>query len=382
MQITVAKIDLEEALSVSRSTVGNGTDLSSHYLFRKCESGVEILSYDMRMFSRAPLKCEFSGDTSFTVEAWRLDKWVSGVADTSLTITLGENGEVTAKGSKGKVRLRSLDPNKFPYWDKLYQTANSYGTIAPATLAHAFSMAKGFVSDDETQKPELCQIETVDGVMRATDRRGLSSISIDSMANLNLRVSGRDISPVLKFLSLKETGLGSVDVLFAERPSGEGGGSSAFIRRLDGAYIGITRPLADFPKLNVRTEDDDEASFELNIADFKSAISVLSASAPKGHESIKLRYLDGRVFASMPSDAGGEDNYPLTVNGDILNGEVFESGFVVDYSYILGLAESFKTDVLKLGVNKRGKGGFVCARYTDKPEDGGNKYYAAIVWKT
>lgn len=43
MKIEVAKIDLESALAVSTLTVGSGTDLSSHYLFRKTGAGVEIL---------------------------------------------------------------------------------------------------------------------------------------------------------------------------------------------------------------------------------------------------------------------------------------------------------------------------------------------------
>ena len=82
MKLTVAKSDLEEALKVSSLTVGSGSDLSSHYLFRVQEGEVEILSYDMRVFSRAPLQATVEGDEdAFTVEAWRLDKWVASVGD-------------------------------------------------------------------------------------------------------------------------------------------------------------------------------------------------------------------------------------------------------------------------------------------------------------
>ena len=54
MNIEVAKSDLEDALKVTSTTVGSGTDLSSHYLFRLRGGKAEVLSYDMRVFSGAP----------------------------------------------------------------------------------------------------------------------------------------------------------------------------------------------------------------------------------------------------------------------------------------------------------------------------------------
>lgn len=380
MKIEVAKIDLESALAVSTLTVGSGTDLSSHYLFRKTGAGVEILSYDMRTFSGIPLKCVAEGEDSFTVEAWRLDKWLSGVADGVLTITSDANGEVTAKGTKGRIRLRSLDPSKFPYWDRLYSDAKVDGTIVPSTLNRAINVSKCFVSTDDTQKPEICQIEAINGTLWSTDRRALSHVRV-AMPELNMRIPGKDIPTITKFLSLKDTLNGDVTLLTSERSANDGGGACAFIRRADGGYIGVSRPNAPFPKLDVNPENDDESSFVLDLIDFKSAVSVLSASAPKNHETIRLRYLDGRVVASMPSDAGGEDDYPLTVKGDIINGDAFADGFTVGHNYLKSIADAFGVAELKLGVNRRGKGGFIGVRHKDPVESGATDYFAVLVWK-
>ena len=380
MKIEVAKIDLESALAVSTLTVGSGTDLSSHYLFRKTGAGVEILSYDMRTFSGIPLKCVAEGEDSFTVEAWRLDKWLSGVADGVLTITSDANGEVTAKGTKGRIRLRSLDPSKFPYWDRLYSDAKVDGTIVPSTLNRAINVSKCFVSTDDTQKPEICQIEAINGTLWSTDRRALSHVRV-AMPELNMRIPGKDIPTITKFLSLKDTLNGDVTLLTSERSANDGGGACAFIRRADGGYIGVSRPNAPFPKLDVNPENDDESSFVLDLIDFKSAVSVLSASAPKNHETIRLRYLDGRVVASMPSDAGGEDDYPLTVKGDIVNGDAFADGFTVGHNYLKSIADAFGVAELKLGVNRRGKGGFIGVRHKDPVESGATDYFAVLVWK-
>ena len=380
MKIEVAKIDLESALAVSTLTVGSGTDLSSHYLFRKTGAGVEILSYDMRTFSGIPLKCISEGEDSFTVEAWRLDKWLSGVADGVLTITSDANGEVTAKGTKGRIRLRSLDPSKFPYWDRLYSDAKVDGTIVPSTLNRAINVSKCFVSTDDTQKPEICQIEAINGTLWSTDRRALSHVRV-AMPELNMRIPGKDIPTITKFLSLKDTLNGDVTLLTSERSANDGGGACAFIRRADGGYIGVSRPNAPFPKLDVNPENNDESSFVLDLVDFKSAVSVLSASAPKNHETIRLRYLDGRVVASMPSDAGGEDDYPLTVKGDIVNGDAFADGFTVGHNYLKSIADAFGVAELKLGVNRRGKGGFIGVRHKDPVESGATDYFAVLVWK-
>lgn len=380
MKIEVAKIDLESALAVSTLTVGSGTDLSSHYLFRKTGAGVEILSYDMRTFSGIPLKCISEGEDSFTVEAWRLDKWLSGVADGVLTIMSDANGEVTAKGTKGRIRLRSLDPSKFPYWDRLYSDAKVDGTIVPSTLNRAINVSKCFVSTDDTQKPEICQIEAINGTLWSTDRRALSHVRV-AMPELNMRIPGKDIPTITKFLSLKDTLNGDVTLLTSERSANDGGGACAFIRRADGGYIGVSRPNAPFPKLDVNPENDDESSFVLDLVDFKSAVSVLSASAPKNHETIRLRYLDGRVVASMPSDAGGEDDYPLTVKGDIVNGDAFADGFTVGHNYLKSIADAFGVAELKLGVNRRGKGGFIGVRHKDPVESGATDYFAVLVWK-
>jgi DNA polymerase III sliding clamp (beta) subunit (PCNA family) len=380
VKIDVAKVDLETALAVSALTVGSGTDLSSHYLFRKTDRGVEVLTYDMRTFSAAPLKCNVEGDEPFTVEAWRLDKWLSGVADGVLTIASDTNGDVTAKGTKGRVRLRSLDPNKFPYWDRLVSEAVSNGKISPSTLQRAVNVSKCFVSTEDTQKPEICQIEAINGILWSTDRRALSHVRVD-MPGLNMRIPGKDIPTLVRFLSLKDTLHNDVELLTSERSANDGGGACFLLRRADGGYVGFSRPNAQFPKLDVNPDAEDSASFVLDMADFKSAVSVLSASAPKNHETVRLRYLDGRVLASMPSEAGGEDDYPLTVKGDTVNGESFAEGFTVGHNYLRSIADAFGVAEIKLGVNRRGKGGFIGVRHRDPQETGATDYYAVLVWK-
>ena len=379
MKIEVAKADLEAALGIAAITVGAGADLSSHYLFRIRGEGVEVLSFDVRGFSCSPLAASFEGDSgdAFTVESWRLDKWVSGVGDGTLTLKALE-GDVHASGPRSKVRFRSLDPSKFPFWDDLLSSAEDVGSVSPASLGRALNLARWFVSADDTSKPELCQVEAIDGVLWATDRRALSSVEIPVLPDLNVRIPGKDVGSVIRFLDDKETAGRDVIIRSACRTPEDGGGACAVFIRPDGCYVGVTRPTSQFPKLDVNRDAEDEALLKIDKDEFNAGISVLLASAPKGHESVTFKCSSDQVSLSMPSEAGGRDEYPLSL-ASLTGGEEYE--FTIDFPYLQGIAETFGLDSLSLGLNRRGRGGFVAFRSEDEGENA-NCYYTVIVWRT
>ena len=333
MNIEVAKSDLEVALKVASTTVGSGSDLSSHYLFRYRDGQAEVLSYDMRVFSRAPFTATVEGDddAAFTVEAWRLDKWISSVGDGVLTLTCDDQGQVTAKGPRSKVKLRSLDASRFPYWDGLMAEAEDVGDVAPATLHRALSLSKHFVSSDDTSRPEICQAEATDGVLKATNRRAVSSVTVRDLPGLDLRVPGKDLSVILKFLSDKVTQDDDVSVKRASRPDGSGGGAAAIFLRPDGSYVGVSRPTTAMPKLPIEVEESD-VTLSINIEEFNGAVDVLLSSAPKGHEAVSFSTgEEGTLYLAMPSEAGGNDEYPMIQSTATGFGD---TTFTMDYSYV------------------------------------------------
>ena len=113
MNVEVAKSDLEVALSVAGVSVDtSASDLSSHYLFRTRNNQVEILSYGPRIFSRFPLAatCDGEDGDAFTVESWRLDKWMAGARDGVLSLSSQGSGDVKVSDGRSTIRLRSLDP--------------------------------------------------------------------------------------------------------------------------------------------------------------------------------------------------------------------------------------------------------------------------------
>jgi len=380
MKIEVAKSDLEVALKVVSTTVGSGSDLSAHYLFRIHEDQTEVLSSYMRVFSRSSFTSNTDGEDgdAFTVEAWRLDKWISSVGDGVLTLASDENGEVIAKGPRSRIKLRSLDASRFPFWDGLLSNAESMGEIDPGVLHRAISLSKNFVSTDDTQRPNICQIEANEGNLMATNRQVLSSVKVCDLSNLSLRIPTLDIGTVLKFLGDKTTQESAVDVLEASRPDG-GGEAALVVMRPDGSYIGVSRPTLAMPRLPVEVESTD-ITLTLDVSEFRGAIDVLLASAPKGHEIVRFSSVDGALVLSMSSDAGGEDEYPLITSTATGLGDV---AFSLTHSYIGAISDHFDLDTLSLGVHQRGQGGYVSFVHQDEgaTEDSGNHYHTVIVWR-
>jgi len=377
MKIEVAKNDLDFALNTTRTAVGNGTDITSHYLFRIHNKKMEVLSQNLRVFSGAPVICNFEGEEgdAFTVESWRLDKWLSGASDGVLTLTYNGNGDVQAKSGRSSIRLRSLDASKFPFWDKLISSATTVGTIAPEKITRALNLTKNFVSTDDTLKPELCQVESIDGTFWATDRKGVCSAKVP-MGDLNIRIPAKDITPVTKFLGNED----SVEVLTSSRE--EDSGSCVLFKKETGHYLGVTKPVTQFPTLALDPDKIPDCTVSLDMDELTAGLAVLSASAPKGYESVTFRWdkENQKVVLSMPSVAGGNDEYPLSLAGLTVHSKEFET-FTIDYPYLKGIVNAFGLDKIDLGVNSMGRAGFTSFKYEEQVEEG-NSYYAVIVWRT
>ena len=387
IQIEVQRESLLKAFAVATLTVGKGTDLSAHYLFRTTSpSTAEIIAYDVVSFSGSPLECvRIEGSGAFTIEAWRIEKILSATTDGVLVIRFDDGAkDVSIKTpSKAKVfKYQTLDASRFPYWDNLYNAAKAVGTISPDALSQGLNFAAKVAGEDDTNRPELCQVEIVDGAFRATDRTALALVRTASpFPGLSLRIPAKEVPKLLSFLNHKNTAGGPVEILVADRPATEGGGGSAFFRRSDGAYLGVARPHAAFPDLRIDPSAPDEADFTVPLASFDSALAHLGSSADKDHGSVTFRYTGGNnVSAFMPAVAGGESEYPLEVSG-IRNGELFAGGFTVDFKYLTRIARVFNLDSITFGVTPRGKKGYVSIRHADAPEKGGNTYYSVVVWR-
>ena len=120
----ISKNDLKESLSVAQATLGNGPDITSHFLFEIFNGEVFVSACNLpRIYSSIPLKgvkidtVEEEGETvssfqSFTLEGKRVLQAIDAVGGLlSLEV---EEGQVSIISEKGTVDLSSLDHDSLP----------------------------------------------------------------------------------------------------------------------------------------------------------------------------------------------------------------------------------------------------------------------------
>jgi DNA polymerase III sliding clamp (beta) subunit (PCNA family) len=382
MKIEVAKPDLEAALQVvSIGTASTGGDLTTHYVFRRRDDGVvEVLSNNNRLGCSMPIAgCNVSGDESsdaFTVESWRLNKWIAAVEDAPLSLQLVE-GTVRATSPKGVGKFQSLDPSQFPFWDETLSEAPKGTTISAKRLHGALSHVKLFISDKDTTTPKLAVTEVHNESLQATDKGALAVVTIKELKNSNLRIHGKDLGQVISFLG--SCGDGPVEVREHER--------CLFLVRQDQGVLSVGRPHHAFPDIILDKKPDDPHSWVLKTDDLQSTINALTASASKEDTRLNFALAGGTVALSMTSTSGDKVTMHLeTIERDTAENaqaDMPAEGFDVAYPYLLKLLSQHRGDTLRFGLNpqrdkktRKPKGGWV--RFREDRD--GDDYLTLFVW--
>lgn len=382
MKIEVAKPDLEAALQVvSIGTASTGSDLTTHYVFRHDdENGVQVYSSNNRLGCSMPVagcKVEDTEDNdAFTVESWRLNKWIAAVEDTVLSLEFVD-GNVKATSPKGSVKFQSLDPSQFSYWDKTLAETKDGTQIAAKRLQAAFSHVKLFISDKDTTTPKLAVTEILNDSLQATDKGALAVVTIDELKKSNLRIHGKDLGQVLAFLSASADK--TIDVREHDR--------CLFLVRDDGGLLSVGRPHHAFPDIGLDKKPDDPHWWTVRADDLQSAINALSASASKEDKRLNFRLEKSMVALSMTAASGEKVTLHLEAQEKGSGGEdsvaMPDDGFDIAYPYLLKLLGQWKDEVIKFGLNpqldkKTGKprGGWV--RFREDRD--GDDYLTLLVW--
>jgi len=384
MKIEVAKPDLEAALQVaSIGTASTGSDLTTHFVFWHRPDGiVEVLSSNNRLGVSMPIAgCKAvlpDGDDtgSFTIESWRLNKWIAAVEDAVLALEL-EDGVVKATCPKGSVKFQSLDPSEFPHWEEALAESPAGTAIAARRLHAALSHVKLFISDKDTTTPKLAVTEILNESLQATDKGALGVVTIDELAKSNLRIHGKDLGQVLSFLAA--CGDDEVQVREHER--------CLFLVRQDEGVMSVGRPHHAFPDIKLDKKPDDPHHWTIKTAELRMAINALAASAAR--EDTRLSFGIDRNMVGLTMTSASGDRVTLHLEAqDQSSGEdaevpLPESGFDIAYPYLLKLLGQYQAETIKFGLNPqvdqatgKPRGGWVRFR----EDRGGDDYLTLLVW--
>lgn len=303
----IAKNDLKETLTIAQATLGNGPDITSHFLFEKVGGELFVSACNPpRIYSSIPLKGakieetktegeeeseETDAFTPFTLEGKRILQAINAV-NGLLSIEV-EEGHVKIVSDKGTLELSSLDPSVFPPWREMLGDAEAQSSTSANTLHDTLSISKPFASTDEARRPELAQVYVKDGMAFSCDGFGLSMAKSDSFKDLEVKFHIKDVPPATKFLKAHEGH--TVEVLKSDK--------AVFLKSEDGALFGMMDVPFDMPK--AITEKYVEAFgwtprrvWRIKKEDFSNALNFLSSGADESN--LKVELIDSEAESLSP----------------------------------------------------------------------------------
>ena len=367
--MTVSLRDLLNALACVRPCVANSAgDITSHYVFRPHESeGVAIYGWTGKTFAFAPIVgTTYDGVDAFTIEAKRLDIWLSTLSENASVTFLYDDGVVKATAPRGENVFQSLDPASFPWWDNIWNEAKETGRVRADQFRAAINHSRPFISDDETKQPKLCVVECIDGTLRCTDLTAMCQTAVPGMSDVKVRLHGKDLGALNSFLALQ--GDGEVTILETDR--------AQFFAALNGkgAVFGESRPLAQFP-----TVDVDEAyteMYEMDRNEVLSAIKFLASGASWDDNTLTITRGGGEITLSMNSTSGAVLTQSVKSGIETeCDDETFE--FNVSRLHLQRLLGLCKNDTVWMRATRKPKGGWITV--VEEPEPG-FRFSTAITW--
>jgi hypothetical protein len=376
----VAKQDLEAALQVVTPSLGAGTDITSHFIFRRTGDekkgyGIEVVTCSGRLFSSCPVKAkveEAGTKDAFTIEGKRLKQWLANVPTAPLTFGFDEDeGEVVAKAPKGNQTFQSLQPDSRFSWGHFQKDAKLTGTLSAERLSAALGYSRLFASVKESEQPELCVCEVQDGILFSSDKKAITLIRVAGLEDSNLRVHGKDVPGFQAFLGTFDNT--EVEVLEHDR--------MLILKRGDGAVFGASRFQSPFPGYDIGMDDEDQHLWVLPKADIHEAVGFLTSGA--SWEDNRLRFApgkkDGEILLSMFSATGKKTALPLTctsMESAEDASEVPTSGFDLDHFCLAKVFGAWKEGEVPFGISLQGSRGYI--RFV--AERDGDKYLTILGW--
>jgi hypothetical protein len=301
MKIVTSTAALIAATNIVQSAVAGGDEahLPSHFLFRIVGGVPHILaSNGKRLLADASVEgATVEGDPrSFTVSARRFGQLLRLSPATAAVLDFDETITSTKVNIGGRtIRLASLDPSQFNYWDDTLTNTQVTATVKAGRLFAALSYVRPFVSNLDTRTPGLAATECREGTLWATDSNSVASVSIAGLEKSSLRIHFSDIPAVNAFLGLD----GDLDITVREHPS------TTFFVRPDGGVFGVSRWVHAFP--NMKLDRTTKASFTLDTENLRFGIRFLAIASAKDDDKIRFDFRNDKTVISVKNAITGTD---------------------------------------------------------------------------
>lgn len=389
MKIVTSTAALIATTNIVQSAVAGGDEanLPSHFLFRIVEGVLHILaSNGKRLLASASVEgATVEGDPqTFTVSAWRFGQLLRLSPDTTAVLNFDETITSTKVNIGGRtIRLASLDPSQFNYWDDTFTNTQVTATVKAGRLFAALNYVRPFVSTFDTRTPSLAATECREGTLWATDSNSVASVAVAGLEKSSLRIHFSDISAVNAFLGLDP----DIDITVREHPS------TIFFVRPDGGVFGVSRWVHAFP--NMKLDRTTKASFTLDTASLRFGIRFLAAASAKGDDKIRFDFSDDKTVISVKNAITGTDKAAAAdpaktaewreefeldtkaLNNITALSEINRTSFDLNTNHLTAILDLVTDLTVTFEVNWTAKNGYVLYKSTVD----GDEYVTIAVWR-
>ena len=211
MRIALPKENLDTAIASVSATVDTQSETFSHILFTLSDGSLTVKSISNRVYSTAPVagvRVIGGGDTSWTMEAWRVKAFLGACEKGELELAFSE-GTVSIKAGRGTQKFQSLDPNTFPSWEGVRKESVSKGKVEAIVFKRALEISAQFIHANDDS---LCVID-VKGEASKHHRVSMCTLTVEGLSG-TFKVHSRDVKPLTAFLGKCTT----VEVLELTKP--------------------------------------------------------------------------------------------------------------------------------------------------------------------
>lgn len=388
MKIVTSTAALIAATNIVQSAVAGGDEanLPSHFLFRVVDGVPHILaSNGKRLLADAAVDgASVEGDPRpFTVSAWRFGQLLRLSPDATAVLDFDETITSTKVNIGGRtIRLASLDPSQFNYWDDTLTNTQVTATVKASRLFAALNYVRPFVSTLDTRTPGLAATECREGTLLATDANSVASVSVAGLEKSTLRIHYSDIAAVDAFLGLDS----DIDITVREHPT------TIFFVRPDGGVFGVSRWVHAFP--NMKIDRSTKASFTLDTENLRYGIRFLATASAKDDDKIRFDFRDDKAVISVKNAITGTDKASsdpskaaewreeFELDTKVLNNigalsEINRTSFDLSANHVSAILDLVTEQTVTFEVNWTAKNGYVLYKNTVD----GDEYVTIAVWR-
>lgn len=308
MKLTIAKSDLDSALTLTGYALGKEAEWTKHFHIRTNDNGgVEFHTTNHRHGASTAINSVTIGDDdankTFTLESSRIKQVLQYDDGNSVMVFDTDENVVKLKTARGVLSM-VINKNTFPYWDDALSEAKDMLTIESKNLAQVITHHKYFIDKPDAKSMMYRYIAFKNGGVLSGNGFSMSLTISDDLENADFYLNQLDINPLLGFLKQSD---GKITIKKTDK--------MVFFCAEDDSVFGLVLPskraIAGMgtldPKQMLGSLTDVQASWSTAKDNLTNSLGLLGCVMDETDNRVKFHFEEGSLYLSAMSLTGSVD---------------------------------------------------------------------------